>query len=77
MAPRQSVRTGILVVRVWIEADADDGFRARVTRTLDASVPEQSTVAAASPDETYAVVRSWVEAFVTSHRPAAGPVTLP
>lgn len=29
-------RTGLLVVRVWIEGDSDDaGLRARITQTVD------------------------------------------
>ena len=67
MAPPSSDRTGILVVRLWIEADPRDGFRARITRTLDATSTEQSTAAAATPEDVYAVVRTWVDAFVAAH----------
>lgn len=68
-------RTGILVVRLWIEANPRDGFRARITRTLDAAGPEQADATAATPEDVYAVVRTWVEAFVTSDGAAADPVT--
>ena len=64
-------RTGILVVRLWIETNAGDGFRARITRTLDAAGPEQAAATAATPEDIYAVVRTWVEAFVTSDGAAA------
>ena len=68
-------RTGILVVRLWIEANARDGFRARITRTLDAARPQQATTTAATAEDLYAVVRTWVETFVTSNAAAADPVT--
>ena len=68
-------RTGILVVRLWIEANARDGFRARITRTLDAAGPEQAPASAATPEDIYAVVRTWVEAFVASDGAIPDPVT--
>ena len=57
-------RTGMLIVRVWIEGNAREGFRARITQTLDSTGREQAMVAAANPDAIYAAVRTWVEAFV-------------
>ncbi len=68
-------RTGILVVRLWIEANPRDGFRARITRTLDAAGPEQAAATAATPEDIYAVVRTWVEAFVAANGAVAVPVT--
>lgn len=59
-----SDRTGILIVRLWIEGNAHEGFRARITRTLDSTGREQELAAAAAPEDIYAVVRTWVEAFV-------------
>jgi hypothetical protein len=57
-------RTGILIVRLWIEATADSGLRARITQTQDATGPDQATASAATPEDIYALVRTWVEAFV-------------
>ncbi len=73
-----SDRTGILIVRLWIEGNAREGFRARVTRTLDSTGHEEEATTAADPEDVYAVVRSWVEAFIESgstDQPAV-PVTL-
>lgn len=75
-------RTGILIVRLWIEGDARQGFRARVTHTLDSAGSERAMSTSADPEDVYAVVRMWVEAFVdqASHvlsAPKEGqPVTL-
>jgi hypothetical protein len=68
MNVRAPDRTGILVLRVWME-DAADGFRARVTHTLDSAGPEKALSAAASPDQIYAIIRAWVEAFVDPDLP--------
>jgi hypothetical protein len=69
-------RTGILIVRLWIEGNGLAGFRARITRTLDSEGHEQEVAVAAAPDDVYAVVQGWVEAFVdqeTAARPSAPP----
>lgn len=59
-----SDRTGVLIVSLWIESNPHDGFRARITQTLDSSGQERVTATAADPEGIYAVVRSWVEGFV-------------
>jgi len=64
----QSDRTGILIVRLWIEGDAHGGFRARITQALDSASREQTMATAADPEDVYAVVRAWVEAFVDQDR---------
>jgi antitoxin component HigA of HigAB toxin-antitoxin module len=66
MQPQSPDRTGILIVRLWIEANVHGGFRARITQTLDSASPDQTKDIAATPDDIYAVVRTWVEAFVRS-----------
>ena len=79
---QHSDRTGILIVRVWIEGNARDGFRARVIHTLDSTGSERAMATAADPEVVCAVVRTWVEAFVdqASHVRSAPkadhPVTL-
>ncbi|MGE5225516.1 MAG: hypothetical protein ACM3OO_01425 [Planctomycetaceae bacterium] len=75
MGTQHADRTGILIVRVWIEGDAREGFRARITRTLDSAGHERETLAAATPEDLYGVVRTWVEAFVDQETDAH-PVTL-
>lgn len=64
-----------MVVRVWIESSAREGFRARITHTLDSTGHESVIAAAADPEDIYAVVRSWVEAFVDQDR-AADPTVM-
>lgn len=63
MTDRYTDRTGILIVRLWMEPHATDGFRARITQTLDSATDEQKSAMAARPEDVYAAVRTWVEAF--------------
>ncbi len=72
MTAPSSDRTGILILRLWIEADAREGLRARITQTLD-SGDEQAMATAVDPEDIYAVVRTWVETFVDA---GVHPVTL-
>ena len=63
-------RTGILILRLWIEGGARDAFRARITQTLDSLGPEGPTATAESdPEDVYEAVRTWVEAFVDQEKP--------
>jgi hypothetical protein len=63
MKLRSSDRTGVLIVRLWIEANHERGLRARITQTLGATATEQSLAVTASADDICAVVRRWVEDF--------------
>lgn len=60
----QAERTGVLVVRIWIEG-ASGSLRARVTRTLDVEGGEETSQVAASAEQILSTVREWIEAFVT------------
>jgi hypothetical protein len=66
MTTQTADRTGVLIVRLWIEGNPHDGFRARITQTLDSTDDEQTMSTAANPDDLCAVVRTWVDAFVNS-----------
>jgi hypothetical protein len=58
-------RTGVLVIRVWMEGDPEaGGLRARITQTLDLSAPEQLGRVAASQEEIASIVQEWLDAFV-------------
>ena len=67
MTTQTADRTGILIVRLWIESTGPGGFRARITQTLDSTGPEEAMATAATPEDIYAVVRSWVEAFANAN----------
>jgi len=56
-------RTGVLVVRVWVEVHPEQGLRARITETNDIVAGRQRSVAVASVDEVVEIVRAWLERF--------------
>ena len=60
-------RTGILIVRLWIETDPVTGLRARITQTLDTTETEQHVKTVSTTTDIYSIVRTWVESFVTKN----------
>jgi hypothetical protein len=61
MAPAAD-RTGVMVVRIWIEGSGDS-IRARLTETLDIVSSKESSRVVASEEEIIEGVRQWVRAF--------------
>jgi hypothetical protein len=59
-------RTGVIVVRVWLEAGADDGLRARITAVRDLESEEVDNAAASSVEEIVDVVQRFVESFAAN-----------
>ena len=59
-----SDRTGILILHLWVDAGASQGFRARITQKFDSSDREQAVSAAATPEGVYAAVQVWVAGFL-------------
>jgi hypothetical protein len=67
MKPQPSDRTGLLIVRLWIEGNPRDGFRARITQTLDSAGRERAVAMAGTPEAVCTVVQQWVDEFVNSN----------
>lgn len=65
MEPKPTDRTGLLIVRLWIEHHPTNGFRARITKTLDSAGEGHEMTTAGSPTEIYALVQKWVEDFIS------------
>jgi hypothetical protein len=59
-------RTGVIIIRVWLEADGEDGFRARVTAVRDLETNEVDNAVASNVDEVVEIVQRFVSAFSTS-----------
>jgi hypothetical protein len=71
-------RTGLCVVRVWLDAELEaGGLRARITRTQDLVEGAQVVTAAATTDEVYAAVREWLEAYLAGQSPRRSPPVTP
>ncbi len=60
-----SGRTGVMVVRIWIEG-GEGSFRARLVGTLDVTNREETARAASTLDEIVEIVTTWVETFVAA-----------
>lgn len=59
-------RSGVLVLRVWIEPVTTESLRARITAERDLQSRERVSVAAASVPEILEIVRDWVEEFAAT-----------
>lgn len=55
--------TGVMILRLWIEADHESGLRARITQTTGSMRSARSVDVAASVEDICTVVRGWIEAF--------------
>jgi hypothetical protein len=55
--------SGVLVVRAWVEGNAPDGLRARITQ-LPGLDENQSEVTAASQEQILAIVRAWLRTLL-------------
>ena len=62
MATVPAERTGVLVIRAWIEGDPP-GLRLRITRTDDIASRHEDSTVAASIDEAVEIARRWLEDF--------------
>jgi hypothetical protein len=57
-------RTGLLVIRAWIEENGDVRLRARITRMVDVAAREQISTVVATPEEITGAVAEWLETFL-------------
>jgi hypothetical protein len=57
-------RTGVLILRAWVEGRSGDRLRVRVTQVLDGQ--ESPVTAAANADDVCDQVRRWLTALVES-----------
>jgi hypothetical protein len=59
-------RTGVLVIRVWLEQDGPGRLRARLLQGADPSDTTPSLVTAAGVPGICAAVEAWLERFLDS-----------
>ena len=65
--PRDSAapqRTGILVIRVWLEQDAPGRLRARLTQAADLGDPPTTLATTADVPGVCAAVEAWLRHFL-------------
>jgi hypothetical protein len=61
-------RTGVLVIRAWLEADGETRLRARVTRVRDVTRDREISTVAATPAEIRNAVDEWLDNFMQPDR---------
>lgn len=64
MGTRSPDRTGVLIVRLWLEASHETRLRARITRSLDSVAGGDFTSVVSSADGICDVVKQWVDDFI-------------
>lgn len=64
-APRPG-RTGVLIIRLWIEDALVHNVRARIIQSMDITAEEPVATSASTIEDIARKVREWVEAFVRS-----------
>ena len=66
MAALPAERTGLLVIRAWIEANGETRLRARITGVFDVATREEISTVAATPEEITFAVAEWLDVFLRS-----------
>ena len=77
MAPRRrpygeamsSDRTGLLIIRAWIEEGSDEPLRASVRHTTDVSVGIEHAAPLTDADATADMVRLWLREVLSNRQP--------
>jgi hypothetical protein len=72
MDAADEARTGVLVLRAWVEGAGTQGLRIRITRMtrpIQGAVVEPVSSASATVDGVCATVRAWLEELVDGSQP--------
>jgi hypothetical protein len=57
-------RTGVLIIRAWLEDAAGASLRARIIHSMDITAEEPVATSAATIEDVARKVQDWLEAFV-------------
>jgi hypothetical protein len=61
MRAADAERTGVLVLRAWVEGDGEHHLRVRIARTIQGRTTESVTSASVTVEGVCTVVRAWLE----------------
>lgn len=64
MAASRPGRTGVLIIRLWIEDSSGQNVRARIIQSMDITAEEPLATSASTIEDIDRKVRDWLEAFV-------------
>jgi hypothetical protein len=71
MGTTDAERTGVLVLRAWVEG-GDAGLRVRVIQSTEGAAAEPASSVSATVDDVCALVRAWLEDLVHGAPPPPG-----
>jgi hypothetical protein len=57
-------RTGVLIIRLWVEDAPGQSVRARIIQSMDITAEEPVATSASTVEDIVRKVREWVDAFV-------------
>ena len=58
-------RTGLLIIRAWVEPSSSEPLRAQIRLTTDVSSGFETTLTLARPEAVCAAVSDWLSSMVT------------
>lgn len=65
-----SDRTGLMIIRAWVEEGSSEPLRAQIRLTTDVTTGVQRTLTVAREDEVCAMVRQWLADVLREAEPA-------
>lgn len=57
-------RTGVLIIRLWVEDAPGQNVRARIIQSMDITAEEPVATSAATVEDIVGKVHDWLDAFV-------------
>ena len=57
-------RTGVLIIRLWVEDSHGQNVRARIIQSMDITAEEPVATSASTVEDVIRKVRQWMDAFV-------------
>ena len=69
----ESHRTGLLIIRAWVEEGSSEPLRIRLRMTSDVSVGFERTLTLLRPEEVCATVREWLADVLEGEEPPPEP----
>jgi hypothetical protein len=58
-------RSGVLIVRAWVEGGSAPSLRARITQSHDLTTTEQIVTTTAEVEDVLSTVRDWLDALLS------------
>jgi hypothetical protein len=58
-------RSGVLIVRAWVEGGSVPSLRARITQSHDLTTTEQVVTTTGDVDDILSTVRDWLDALLS------------